>query len=85
MDFASHTPAPADEAPGLPIDPRPLSPDMDVEQAVRSTIAVLAAIEAGGLLSALPQSPADADRHNTAVELLGLLHDRLVSSQRAAA
>jgi hypothetical protein len=52
---------------------------MNLEQAVRSTLAVLTAIEIGGLLSALPASPADADRHNTALELLAILQDRLVA------
>ena len=52
--------------------------EAELECQLREALAVLDAISMGELLSAVPKNIADRRRHQTAVSLLEMLHDRLV-------
>ena len=49
-------------------------------EAIRDALAILDAIEQGGLLDALPELENDRRRHQTASTLLSLLKQRLLES-----
>ena len=56
--------------------------EAELEDQVREALAVLDAISMGELLSVLPKTDADKKRHQTAVTLLEMLHDRLARTVR---
>jgi hypothetical protein len=54
--------------------------EIELEDRLRETLAVLDAICMGELLSAMPECEADRKRHQTAISLLDMLHDRLIEA-----
>jgi hypothetical protein len=56
--------------------------EIELEDRLRETLAVLDAICMGELLAAMPEHEADKKRHQTAVSLLDMLHDRLIEAVR---
>lgn len=58
-----------------------LPEDHPIRCHLRNAAALIAAVNEGELLSALPPDPADRARHNTGVLLLGMIEELL---QRAA-
>jgi hypothetical protein len=65
--------------------PQPVEDDPDnapVHDAIRECLAIVRAISLGELLSALPTSEFDSQRHQTAVTLLELLEGKLERAVR---
>jgi hypothetical protein len=54
-------------------------------KSVRQWLAIVQAINAGELLAALPESPYDRQRHQTAVTLLESLEEQLQEALRLSA